>query len=63
MYKEMLPFTFAVGNMQKQAICRHLLQQATENGAVLWKVEKVSGNMNLLDHTSCATIHGIRSRG
>ena len=42
MYEETLPFAFAVGNMQKQAIRRHLLQQATENGAVLCKVEKVS---------------------
>ena len=58
MYEETLPFPFAVGNMQKQAIRRHLLQQATENGTVLWKVEKVSINMNLLNHTSCATIRG-----
>ena len=63
MYEETLPFAFAVGNMKKQAIRRHLLQQATENGALLWKVEKVSINMNLPNHTSCAKMHGIRSRG
>ena len=62
MYEETLPFAFAVGKMQKQAIRRHLLQQAKENRAVLLRVEKVSVNVNLLNHTSCATMHGIRSK-
>ena len=57
MYEQTLPFTFAEGNTHKQAIRRHLLQLA--NGAVLWKVETVSVNLN---HSSCATMHGLKHR-